>query len=229
MNDHIYSVIRKEKLMSTGLISKSNEDLLEFLSVNEVNTIGEFLDMIDTNTFKKITYNDILLEAIGLADLIKLKYFNIPLEVTSYLHSIVSESTFNIYGEDFIFLAVTGLNGKKVNIYSALTRLGFNDKERQLILDYKLEGNLLLDIFEGILNEIVVDENIDNVLRSKLELIVGFYKKRVSNQDVIGNIIASKLNQLASLLDTKGEIEQKIEELCDEISILDNGTKGKNK
>ena len=225
-------------LDDSGLLSKVNKELLQFIYRNKIIMVSEFIDMMDSCSFNSnIPHADTLLEARGLADLLKLKYDDEPLLVDSYLSSLITEGSYFIHEEEHKMLSVKDSRNKNINIYTAITRLGFNDKERQVILDRKyslLEGRMLIDVLLDVYYELFSKDeplSFEVVFINKLTLIINYYKKKYGLEDVsnVDYLIKAKLKELGSLMDRRNQIDNRIEALRQSILELQTTSKGVSK
>lgn len=229
--------IEKISLLDSGLLSKNNKDLLDFISDNKSNTVSEFIDMMDNNTFTKVNYTDVLIEARGLADLLKLKYLYESLIIDVYLASPIKEVTYEIYGDYHTLLSLYISSDEKVNIYSAITRLGFNDKERLIILgrdSEELKDRMFFDVLYDVYNEVLSKNSVkedDMVFINKLSLIIEYYKKEHKLDDSIRTkeLIEKKMTRLSDLLERREKIEQEIISLRNSINQLETSYRSINR
>lgn len=219
-----------------GLLSKANKELIKFIYGNKIVMVNEFISMMDDSSFSShIPHTDTLIEARGLADLLKLRYYDEPLMVDSYLSSLIVDASYFIYEEEHKMLSVKDSKGKNVNVYTAITRLGFNDKERQIILDRSysaIEGRLFIDLLLEVYYELIAKEkhtDFENVFINKLTLIINYYKKKNNVEDVssVDYLINSKIQKLSSLMVQRDNIDRKIDALKQ--SILELKSNGRCK
>lgn len=169
-----YSVVGILKVEKTELLSVTSIELKEFILSNGLSSVSTFLEYIDNNSFANSTYYDVLLEAKGLADLIKLKYFNIPLEMGTYLDKTIKYIEFD-----------------EKNIHSLIHRLGFSNKERNIIFNVSVstDNMLLIDLLYDTYKRILNDRNeINVILCNKIILILNYYLK-TKTQDNKSNFI----------------------------------------
>lgn len=227
------SNLRFVPLDDSDLLSKANLELIDFIYRNKVIMVHEFIFMMDNNSFNSIPNIDTLNEARGLADLLKWRYENVPLVVDSYLDSIIVDYTYEIYGDQHTFLSVKDSNGKSVNIYSAITRLGFNDKERQIILNRKysfFEGRLFIDVLSDVCCEVSSKGELSDfemIFINKLKLIIDYYKKKNDFTDDFDNedLIQIKLKELGSLMLRRNQLDDQIDVLKKSIIQLQTNRK----
>ena len=219
-----------------GLLSKANKELIEFIYGNKIVMVDEFISMMDASSFSSnIHHTATLIEARGLADLLKLKYHGESLMVDSYLSSLIVDASYFIYGEEHKLLSVKDSRGKNVNIYTAITRLGFNDKERQIILDRSyndIAGRLFTELLLEVYYELVAKEKhteFETVFINKLTIIINYYKQKNNVEDVsdVDYLINSKMRRLSLLMAQRDDIDRKIDALKQ--SILELKSSGRSK
>lgn len=246
MKEIDYSKVNNISLKTTGLLSNYSDGLMQFLYHNEIKTVGKFLELVDSNYYEPSKYMDVMLEVNGLADLLKYKYFNVPISTDIYLKNPITYSVFNIYESDFTMLGIMGTNNKKINIYSVITRLGFNDKERTIILDreqdYLVGKNLiqiLLDVYNDIKNG--AGFNIDNqVFYNKILLYITYFnemEKRVKEEQGEKTLVTREeqvyintlLEELEKLRTTRDELNSAINTIEDILRELGVELKGGRK
>lgn len=229
-----YSKLGSFMLRDTGLLSDTSTELIEFLSVNEISTVAKFLECIDNDLFRYTTYSDTMNEARGLADILKNKYFDIPLISDIYLDNDIELISFKLPGGNYEMFGIKSKIKEKTTIYTAINRLGFNDKERwRIISEYgeRFSGNRLIDIFKDILNEEYFKrENIsieDKVFFNKVLYIVSYWNNR-NNQIIrlgLMNEIEKMLEELRILLEKKDLLDKQIYELNSHIEEVRNNVR----
>lgn len=180
MGEHLQvnSILLKE----TGLLSDNSSELKTYLAINSIKTVSDLLKFSDNpKGYSKLLHQDVLLELAGFIDLIKQKYFTIPLMTDTYLDRPIKYVSF--YGLSSLVHAygVVGRDGNKRDIYTLINRLGFNDNERKRILyvtEEYLDGRLLIDLlsdaYERIVKNAKANPN-DQILCNKLLVILGHY------------------------------------------------------
>lgn len=169
-------------LCETELLSNISSELKTYLAINSIKTIGELLTFADNPVgYSKLIHYDVLLELSGFVDLIKQKYFNVPLRTDVYLNKPIKYLSFDVWSSSFHSYGVNGGNGNKRDIYTLISRLGFNSEERKKILlvtEEYLDGRLLIDLlsdaYDRIIKNAKVNKN-DQILCNKLLVIMGHY------------------------------------------------------
>ena len=246
-----YSLLSPISLKSTGYLSDSSVELIKFLEDNNLYTVSSFLECMDENSFKVGTYSDTMNEARGLAEIFKNKYFNVPIIADMYLEGKISEMVFDLPSGDFVALGIRGITMKKskTTIYTAINRLGFNDKERSKILSSysnELVGKNLIDIFQAMIdneynNCLAINEE-DRVFYNKMLFYLNYVKNKI-NYILRAELYAridELVKELGSLLIQNGELDKQIEiimgkknelslkmdEIREDIRILEEGVRG---
>lgn len=142
-----YSKIGKKTLEDSGLLSSNSLELRKILALYKVRTIVDFLKLMDSNDFKGYKYKETLMEAIGLSNLLKQEYLNIPISMNINFASTIK---YMFFEEVSVWLyGIKTMDNKKINIYSLMISLGFNDYERSRILRVEedfLEDTPLIDL-----------------------------------------------------------------------------------
>ena len=227
-----YSTLNKVSLKETNFLSESSNELIEFIMENQMFEVGKFLEIMDNNSFVKKPYMDVLNEARGLADILRNYYFNVPITSDIYLLDNVSRTSFDLPIGNVEMLGIKRSLKKKINIYSVITRLGFNNKELNMIISkygHKLEDNNLFNIF----NEIIADDyykkddisDFDKVFYNKVNYYVNYVNLKVNNavRERIQERIDELLENLEFLLDKRSNIEKQIEDVKKLIEELQEG------
>lgn len=216
-------------LKDTGLLSKSSVELREFLRNNNIIFVQDLIDCIDNESYKKATYYDTMAEIRGLVDLLKYKYLRVDFCTDMYLLQTIHHIYFDdeILGSPVWLYGVKFLNGKKKNIYSLINRLGFNDKERSIILDVdeeSLDGLLVIDLLHRTYDRVFCKENKTSdeiVLCNKLLIILNEYvinnsKDRESN---FMKEVEEATMKLQDLLAQRNALELQIKKLQKQLGI----------
>lgn len=238
MEDIDYSLLGTLSLRETNFLSSASIELIKFLSDNEISTVFEFLYCIDNNSFRVSTHNDTMNEARGLAEILKYKCFNLPMSSSIYLERPILKLTFNLPFGDFTTLGIKCAIKGKTTIYTAINRLGFNDKERNKILSLpedELLGRTLIDIFQDIVDDkfyksLTLSED-DKVFYNKVSFYVKYYKEKIEH--IIKTELQGELNnlmkELGILLSKKNELDMQIEMLSKNIRIIEEGIRSMGK
>lgn len=176
-------------LDETGFLSDGSVELLDFLDNNDIDTVGELIKIVRDKSYKVPTYRDVMAEIYGLIDMISCKYLDMPLVSSIYLEVPIRYSSYEILGEKHVILSVRTDNDKKhrkvgTNIYTVINRLGFNDKERTILLDKRenfLFDKTLIEIFTEEYNKIKEKETLTSdemVLVNKLLFYINYCENR---------------------------------------------------
>ena len=211
-----YSKLGKLTLEETDLLSLKNLELIEFIRENKIIKVSEFLKCLDNKSYSVSTYYDFLLELYGLANLLKYKYFNIPIVTGIYLDKTINKMNFQNY---MINLSSNNINEQK-SIHTILTELGFNSWERDIILDISsndIDGIKVVDLLNNAYNRIIINNKDKDyvVLSNKILLILGYYLT-VSKSDVESNFMSSlydAIDYLNDLLAEKYRLERQLREI----------------
>ena len=179
-----YSKLGKITLEDSGLLSSTSVELREFIKKNKLEKIKDFLKFMDKDKFDKDIYYDVLLEARGLADLLKYKYLNIDFITDVYFDKTIQYMKFKKIATSFSTYGIN-IGNERVkelkDIYSVISRLGFNEKERDFILDVPidyLDGVKVIDLLNNAYNRLLVKTKTnkeDIILSSKIYTILGYY------------------------------------------------------
>lgn len=228
MKEVDYSKLGKLTLEETNLLSLKNSELIEFIYNNEITKVSEFLKCMDNKSYQISTYNDVLLEANGLVNLIKYKYFKLPLVNDIYLGKKIEKMKFKKNATGFESYAIN-LSDNRINkpksIYTVLTELGFNSWEREIILDItmnELDGMLLVDLLNNTYSRVIINNKIDRdyeVLCNKILLILEYYLT-ISKSDIESNFMKSlydAIDYLNDLLAQKYRLERQINDVQNKI------------
>lgn len=185
-----YSKLGKKTLEESGIFSNASIEVREIIFALRITKIADFLKLIDENAFVGYKYKETLMEAQGLARLLKQEYFNIPIDENINFATPIKYMFFEpvsvwLYG-------VKTNDHKQINIYSLITSLGFNADERSKILNVEessLEDTFLIDLlYNAYVKIIKYGDNSKNeqILTKKLLIILKYYlvhyrDDRVSN------------------------------------------------
>ena len=219
-----YSKLKKLTLEETDLLSLKNSELIEFIYNNEITNVSDFLECMDNKSYQISTYRDVLLEAFGLANLLKYKYFKIPLVNDLYLSKKIEKMKFKKIATGFETYAIN-LSNNRINdpksIYTVLTEMGFNAWERDIILDIssnEIDGMLLVDLLNNTYSRVIVNNMKDKdyeVLMNKILMFLEHYLT-ISKSDIESNFMNSlyeAIDYLNELLVQKYRLERQIEEV----------------
>ena len=91
-----YSLVSDIYLVDSGLLFSDSTLMVKFLSDNKIAKVGNFLKVMDDESFMLIPSKETLNQARGLADLVRFKYFNISLLMKTYLDSLIVKHNFNV-------------------------------------------------------------------------------------------------------------------------------------
>lgn len=172
-----YSKVSKITLEESGMFSKSSLELRKILFALRIVTVADFLRLIDNGEFKQYKFKDTLMEALGLASLLKQEYFDIPIDNNI---NFASQIKYMFFDEVSVWLYGIKTNDhKQINIYSLITLLGFNAEERDKILDVEerfLEDRLLIDLLYNTYVRLMKYGEVDDaVLMKKISVILKHY------------------------------------------------------
>lgn len=218
-----YSKVGSLTIEETGLLSRSSKELIRFLDANNIKLVSTFLKCVDDNSFKTSTYSDTMLEVRGLADLLRHKYFDIEFNTDIYFDKPIQYMEFTNLPSPISMFGVRFDRNHKMNIYSLISRLGFNDKERTMMLDTvnveSIEGKPLIDLlyvaYDEIFHKEEKTEN-DQVFCNKLLIILTYYlsksRKGFEDNEFMAAVYAG-IEQLNDLLTQKYALEKKIREV----------------
>lgn len=202
------------KLEDTGLFSDASIELRNFIIFNKLKYVKDFIEKVDNNTYTSTTYYDVLLEARGLSDLLKLKYFNTPLVTDIYLDEKIKYMEFDNQrlASSICTYGIILPNHEKKTIYHIITRLGFNDKERQKILDasHDIEGMKLIDLLYEAHDRIIGEQTkISEVLCNKIMIILKYYllTRRNKNGSKFLEQLEITINEFNDVLARKYRLE----------------------
>lgn len=233
-----YMSVKSISLKSTGLLSSSSDTLIEFIDINKMWSVGTFLELMDNNLFEHSTYRDTMIEARGLADLLKYKYFDTLLVSDDFLTNPIENIVFQIPAGEYEMYGITDIRKKKTTIYTVLSRLGFSDKERDLILsNYSnmMYGRKLIDIFQEIYDNLYGKDKlteIEEVFFNKILIYISYYEHKQKNEfheKKIMEQMCTLLNELGDLYDTRDKLDKKINDLENSVFELDVMIKRGNK
>lgn len=212
-----YSRLGNLRIDKSGLLSKTSFDLKKFIIENRLERISEFIEKVDNNTYTSPGCFEVLQEARGLSDMLKRKYFNIPLETDIYLDAHIKYMEFdserlaspiNLYG---IILP----SHEKKNIYGIITRLGFNYKERDFILstDISLEDSLVIDLLHDAHNrEIKKGTDANVAFCNKIMIILQYYlvTRKNKNDSEFVETVEKAIEEFNDLLVRKNRLESEL-------------------
>ena len=174
-----YSKLNKITLEDSEMFSSLSIEVRKVLENLEISKVGEFLELIDNNQFKGYRFEETLMEARGLATLLKYKYLNISIE---YEISFFTPIKYMYFEPVSVWLyGIKKKDNSKINLYSLITYLGFNANEREKILDVdedSLDDTLLIDLLYNAyvrLTKNMLVEEMDKVLVNKLLCIIKYY------------------------------------------------------
>lgn len=185
-----YSRLGSLTVEKTGLLSNASVELRNFIIFNRLEKVKDFIEGVDNRTYTSYLHNYILTEARGLSDLLKQKYFNVSLVADIYLDRNIKQYRFNMEISPILMYGVLESNGEKKSIYQVITRLGFNNKERDIILEpgKEIEDMLVIDLLHETHDKLVEDSSeFAKVLREKILLILKYYlvkKKKKSDFNI---------------------------------------------
>lgn len=187
-----YSKIGKKTLEDSGLLSSNSLELRKILALFKVRTIVEFLKLMDSNSFRGYKYKETLIEAIGLSNLLKQEYLNIPISMDINFASTIK---YMFFEEVSVWLyGIKTKDNKKINIYTLITSLGFNDYERSRILRVEedfLEDIPLIDlIYDAYVRAIKYGNNSkDNQIMCKKLLVILKHYLIYYKEDTVSNFM----------------------------------------
>ena len=212
MEDH--SKVKNLKIENTGLLSSASKDLNTFIIFNELSKVQDFIEKVDNNSYTSTTYYDVLLEARGLSDLLKQKYFDIPFLTDIYLFEKIKYMEFEDerLASSICMYGIILPNHEKKNIYSIITRLGFNDTEREKILNTSsdIEGMKIIDLLYEAHDRIIQEQTeISEVLCNKIMIILKYYlsKRRNKNGSEFLEQIEKAIDEFNDVLARKHRLE----------------------
>ena len=218
-----YSKVRTITIEETGLLAHSSTELIYFLNVNDIKLVSTFLECVDNNSFKTSTYSDTMLEVRGLADLLKQKYFDLGFNMDIYFDKPIQYIEFTELPTPISLYGVRFDRNHKMNIYSLISRLGFNDKERTMMLDTvsveSIEGQPLIDLLYAAYDEVFRKEQKsydDQAFCNKLLIILTYYlskSKKGFDDNEFMKAVYDGMAQINDLLAQKYALEKKIREI----------------
>ena len=213
-----YSRLNNISLLRSGVISDSSIELKEFLAANNIVSVGMFLRKIDESFFSTAPYKSTLMEARGIADILKNKYFNVMMISDVLLDKPIIDIDFELPVGTITMPGIRRGVGKVMDIYNAITRLGFNDKERSMILswnDGKVYDMCLIDIFDGICSNSQLFLG-DDAFSNKILYYVSYYKRKNN----LSSISEMHQNEFVGMLSDLSDMESRMDKLAKQVERL---------
>lgn len=196
----------------TGLLSNSSTELIEFIIFNKIDIVSDFIAIVDSDEYASCRYPYVLSEARGLSDLLKYKYFNDSLVVDVYLESVIKEYRFNEERSPILMFGIQLPNREKKNIYHVINRLGFNDRERDVILDTNkdVDGMMVIDLLHDAHDRLANDDSdLAKVLKEKLLLILKYYLYKGKKRSEFNKAMEKTIEEFNDVLARKFALEGK--------------------
>lgn len=241
MGKRDYSSLENFTLWHTGVVA-INDNLIDYLLDNGIDSVASFLECVDNNSLfvdknvlEKTSDNQMMNQIRGLADILKNKYFGIPMTIDMYLENPVHNITFKLLDRNYQTLGIRGNYKEKTTIYAALSRLGFNSEEIDKIMSKygnKIYGRNLVDIFHDILVDMYSErKNVseeDRVFFNKILYLVSYCRSKKNRTNELGtmNEIEILLKELGELLARKDNLDKYIEEVRGNIQLKKNEVRG---
>lgn len=212
-DNKLFKLSVNDSLEDASLLSDTSIELRNIIAINGIKNIKSFLEYFDKPNNLGISKLEILIEVRGLVDLIKYQCFNTPLLMEPYLNQPIQYMQFKIYGSPIWMYGIKSDKLVDMNIHTILKRLGFNDEERNLILNMDekyLDGLRLIDLLNDAYNRVKYNPDKYKCIRNKLLLIMNYYlmSNRKDGESEFMTQFFKDYEELVDVLSRKNALEK---------------------